>query len=469
MGKQNINNIIKSELVAKTNNARIRHEYGDLDDPNVTLDDSGRIVFTTQYEIEKIIFVTERGIVQIEGIHYEVVDNHTIRFAAGSTNKNVVPFVLVAYEFNKSSFINLEVIPVIEFFDITPFSGADNILYFSFSIRGNSGKDIVWSILKDGGSTPIVSGDTLTSNKDVTTNISYTEAIDRQGETIPFTLIVTYNTESTNKNEKLLATASYKLNALVPMTGTVRTSPSSTNIAGEHPYKVYYTIYNPGNTSIYKWSLDKILPNGQTINMVPGSGDNGINGDQSDVPTGFLQESYTSAAGEKTTITYRLSIMENNSGSWQTMPDAYFKVNVPAPTSTGASGYIGVDIMQPLGDAITDPLLSPQDQYSRYITRIAGNEALLSQQITSINSVTPVDVDPIPSATLNTAEPVYLVISLDSILAPNGITILSSLGSNINALYSELLGPNGEKVYIYTHTNPIEMPTNVAPVKILKN
>ena len=117
MDKNDINNIIKSELVARTNNTKIRQEYGEQGThPNVTV--ANNITeFKTVYKIVDVIYVTVDGVMQTAGINYNVVGDRVIRFTNIGGVRTNNPFIQVGFQFDKT----LEatgVRPFINMFDI---------------------------------------------------------------------------------------------------------------------------------------------------------------------------------------------------------------------------------------------------------------------------------------------------------------------------------------------------------------
>ncbi|MCK5788828.1 MAG: hypothetical protein KAH32_07505, partial [Chlamydiia bacterium] len=70
---RNINDIIKSELVARTNNTNIRQEYGRLGVHSNVSVSGGYLALTTQYKIDTAIHFTVNGVTQSLGADYEIV------------------------------------------------------------------------------------------------------------------------------------------------------------------------------------------------------------------------------------------------------------------------------------------------------------------------------------------------------------------------------------------------------------
>jgi hypothetical protein len=48
--------------------------------------------------------------------------------------------------------------PVVNLFTLNKYSGKTQSLFFNFSITANGGRNIFWSILRDGSNTPLYSG-----------------------------------------------------------------------------------------------------------------------------------------------------------------------------------------------------------------------------------------------------------------------------------------------------------------------
>jgi hypothetical protein len=54
--------------------------------------------------------------------------------------------------------------PVVNLFTLNKYSGKTQSLFFNFSITANGGRNIFWSILRDGSNTPLYSGNSQTVN-----------------------------------------------------------------------------------------------------------------------------------------------------------------------------------------------------------------------------------------------------------------------------------------------------------------
>ena len=460
MGKNNINDIISSELVARTNNNRIRHEYGSLEDPNLNLDSLGRLTFQTQYEIVRVIAVTIRGVVQVQGVNFQVKDKGRIVFSVSNNLKNRLrPVVLVTYEFDKSKPILIDAKPYIEYFAVHPRAGKDQLITFSFAIKPQNGRDIRWSILKDGNAFPIIYGSNLLSSPEDAYELTAQEASERAGDTIPFTLVVTYNMMEEEEDEKLLASTEYRVFSAKPATGALMITPSSTNKEGDIDYTVNYTL-DAGDSVAFLWKLEKVFE-GQTTELA--------NGDNTQL-LGSVQETYSAKNGEKNSVDYVLYLKEK-AVLWEEGDRATFTIDVPFVIVPGRAGYIGTDIMGTLVDPITDTdaSVTMEEKWNRYSSRLGEDPfGLLSFDIPTLgSSLLPIATK--PADILPDVDPVYLVIELNKYLAPNGIQVISSIGTDITSQYERIDDPNGDNyIYIYKHTSPLEFGALTADVSIKK-
>jgi hypothetical protein len=64
-----IYNIIDSELILRTNNHRLRQEFGEVG-TSESISADGTTIFTTKAVIREINYVTVNGLVLTEGVHY---------------------------------------------------------------------------------------------------------------------------------------------------------------------------------------------------------------------------------------------------------------------------------------------------------------------------------------------------------------------------------------------------------------
>jgi hypothetical protein len=76
-----IYNIIDSELILRTNNHRLRQEFGEVGTSESISADGTTTIFTTK-AVREINYVTVNGLVLTEGVHYVLgADKGTVRIS----------------------------------------------------------------------------------------------------------------------------------------------------------------------------------------------------------------------------------------------------------------------------------------------------------------------------------------------------------------------------------------------------
>jgi hypothetical protein len=124
----------------------------------------------------------------------------------------------------------VRIAPVVNSFTLNKYAGKNTELFFNFSITANGGKNIFWSILREGSKTPLFSGNSLQTVNGVSTvgNVStmLNHFITEQDfltkkVRIFFLLVVVYDlTEDGSRlDEKILNTAVYKVSNQQAVTG----------------------------------------------------------------------------------------------------------------------------------------------------------------------------------------------------------------------------------------------------------
>ena len=383
---KNIHRLVTSELVVRTNNVKFRQEYGEVGSALNIREDGVTTVFTTVYGIDKVVYVTVNGVNLIEGKHYTVTSEFTITIGGGGVSAikkipGMTTNILVGYNYTKSvsALINLPTDPpVIDTFYLSATAGINQTLTFNFKILPKDGSNIFWSILKDGNEVPLYSGTDLeTVNGTVTngtvnlqTDITLEEYTERQGETIPFTLIVVYDLteDGTRMDEKLLASAGYTLVNAAIITGTVVVTPETITIEGTHAARIDTNVQTNGSPSQYEWKL--VRSRVGEVDFIVYSGDELS-------PTRFLNFDEVVTTGDSYTNTYSLEIKESTDLSYRTLAVDTIIVNVPAEVEVGNAGYIDVAVVNyevspgvfiKIGD-----LGTPQDavEYTNRVSRLS--------------------------------------------------------------------------------------------------
>jgi hypothetical protein len=111
--------------------------------------------------IREINYVTVNGLVLTEGVHMLGADKGTVRISnRGSCEKEPKSYyycpgkLLCRTSKNK----RCENSACGKLFTLNKYAGKNTELIFNFSITANGGKNIFWSILREGSKTPLFSG-----------------------------------------------------------------------------------------------------------------------------------------------------------------------------------------------------------------------------------------------------------------------------------------------------------------------
>jgi hypothetical protein len=154
---------IDSELILRTNNHRLRQEFGEVGTSESISADGTTTIFTTKAVIREINYVTVNGLVLTEGVHYVLgADKGTVRISNSGApvrkNPSLTTTVLVSYYAGPLKTNAVRIAPVVNSFTLNKYAGKNTELIFNFSITANGGKNIFWSILREGSKTPLFSG-----------------------------------------------------------------------------------------------------------------------------------------------------------------------------------------------------------------------------------------------------------------------------------------------------------------------
>lgn len=317
---KNIHNIVASELILRTNNHNLKQEFGEVGISSNIISTSNSTVFTTVFSVHKVNYVTVNGINLIEGVHYEKISDNKISISNSGApvkkNPSITTTVLVSYYAgHKISFIT-KVPPVINLFSLNKYSGKNGEIVFNFSISQFDGKNVYWSILKDGSSTPLYSGNTLFTTNGVSNNgtasvklnhfISPTEYNSRKGQSIPFTFVVIYDLSENGErlDEKLISTAVYKLDTADNITGSLSVSPELIQAANSNnKVTISYQLNRPDTTASFDWAIFKSINGGAEIIIKQGN-------HASPVLSGSIEESFSTSAGDSFETRYFLRVKD---------------------------------------------------------------------------------------------------------------------------------------------------------------
>jgi hypothetical protein len=332
-----IRDIINRELIVRQQKVNYTQEYGVTGENDNIYEEQGHTVFETEYKIDKISFVTINGITQAEGRDYVVRDDKfSIEFTGIIMNNRTV---IVGYYYEKIRRDSITLPPVLDKFFITPSSGEDNIIIFTFNILQHDGRNIFWSIHKDGAAEVVkntngesLSGtglnvDGIDGTKLINYEITQAEYEERAGEDIPFTLIVVYDLhdDGSSMDEKLVGSAVYSVDDVVSSILEIDVLPDGT-IVSPVTDKDFNINYN-----ITRGSYDAI-----TWELTSSSGDILDSGTEINLPVNKNKVVTHSFSAGDSNVTYTLSVTEN--GSTQVAHDT-IHVNIPIVLKKASAGW----------------------------------------------------------------------------------------------------------------------------------
>jgi hypothetical protein len=459
---KNINNIIKSELIVRTNNVNFKQEFGKVGDADNIANEGNSTIFTTKFDIKKVIFVTVNGLTLIPGKHFDVTGLRTISISnegsAVKANPGLITEISVGYHFANNRAIDnaIKLPPVINTFYIDKYSGRDGSITFNFDIIQNDGANVYWSILKDGNQDPIFSGNGLTSVNGIsinsngtlvnlTTYISEAEYVERHGEAIPFTFVVVYDlsNDGTHLDEKLLDSVEYELLPPPNITGSLIATPEIINTTASTTVIVSYDItVAESSVQDFGWKVIKQVGLTSEVTIAQGT--------HTSVLSGEVREDFTLAPGTFNTIKYKLEIEDNIAEDTTVVANDTVVVDVPSGELFASAGYLSADIMN---------YPNPQDPL-QYIT--IGSTGT-SQDIVEYNTRVPREIftksiskdylvtQEFINATVNTFEgtvtSVYFVMEIPDAWGP--IKFAQSLGELSQTSFNKVYLSNGYTAYLY--------------------
>ena len=335
MAKQKIRDIIDRELIIRTNNVNYTQEYGVAGENANIYVERGKTIFLTSLGIHEISFVTVNGVTQALGRDYEVLDAFRIRFNGVVMDGRTV---VIGYFYDKIRSSEVEFPPVLTFFTSDNTEGKDGIIRFFFNILPNSGRNIYWSIHKDGEDVPAknTSGEELTGTslnvlgvdgaKAIEYEITYQEYLDRPGQTVPFTLIVVYDlSEDPGADEKLMGTVTYAIDGVTGSVLSINIEPSGT-ITTPKTDKDFEVTYNIDLGSFVPMTWELIGPYGTILDS----------GDDTDLPADRTLPVMHSFTYGDPSLTYTLKVIEN--GGTLVKTDV-ISVNIPVPVMDAQMGW----------------------------------------------------------------------------------------------------------------------------------
>jgi len=450
--RKKIRDIIDREVILNTR-VNYTQEFGVAGrDSNIV--DAGRYsIFRTKFNINSISFVTVNGVTQSEGRDYRVQGTSEIVFI-GNILKNRT--VTVGYFFAKGAIIRTMCIPPrLNNFSIDPSSGAGGVVKFTFDITPNDARNIFWSIHKDGESSPIINhlGDLLSGTslhvddgldgvRQIQYNISNEEYAERQGQKIPFTLIVVYDlTTDAAVDEKIVSTATYEVGTSTNAVANINITPSGTILQAveNKVFNITYSI-TKGMYDIDFWEV------------IDGSGKVLASGDNDNIPTReFVKVTRSFKQGDKGET---FTIRAQQDGIMITST-AKINVRIAAAPVAGKTGYIDEKLYWA---SETNPQpLSTVEQYIKrgipdYVKKVVPG-ALLNGQ------------SPIQAVTSGALTPGQGVRDIYEFPKEMDIRIYSTLGGDITeSTYTKIDG-GSRGTWIYVNKGSAQK-APPAPVKI---
>lgn len=457
-----IGNIIKSELIIRTNNVNFKQEYGKVGDADNIAIEGVSTIFTTRFDIKKIIFVTINGLTLIEDKHYVVTGPRTISIsnegAAVRANPGMDTEISVGYHFanNRAVDSTVRIPPVINTFYLDKYSGRDGAITFNFDIIANSGTNIYWSILKDGDKDPIFSGNGLTTINGIATNsngtivrlttyITEEEYTERYGESIPFTFMVIYDLsdDGSHLNEKLLDDASYELLPPPTISGSLIATPALiSTIATTETIVAYDITVAESSVQDFEWKVYKQVGSNPSSVIAAGTHTSELSGD--------VREDISAAPGTYQVIRYSLEIIDNITGDDSIVANDNIIIDIASGEVFGRAGYLDAAIMNYQNP--TDPL--------QYITIGSTGTA---QDVIEYNTRVPKDIftkdigesylttQQFINATVNTyggsVDTIYFVMEVPDSWGP--IKFSQSLGDLAQSSFNKVFLSNGYTAYLY--------------------
>jgi len=465
-----IYNIIDSELILRTNNQRLRQEFGEMgSSSNITAEGTSTI-FTTKAVIKQINYITVNGVNLIEGVHYIVgADKTTVRISNSGApvkkNPSITTTILVSYYAGALKENSIKVPPIVNSFTLNKTSGKNTELLFNFNISANDGKNIYWSILRDGKRTPLYSGSSLTTLNGVSTNglvttslshfISEADYLNNIGKDIPFTLIVVYDlTEDASQlNEKILATALYHVDNQNAVTGYLTIAQDVITTANAFSaIDVSYNINKaPSYVGLFDWAVYKSIAGATEVIVVQGN-------QASPLLSGTYSHTVATVLGDSYDIRYTLKIKENGVQEYSTISTDKVIIDIPLAPLVARAGYLDAAIMSYVDTADnvrkkigSTGTVKDLTEYTNRVPRAIFTKDINKAYLTSLEFI---------KATVNTftgtVSAVYFVIELPDEWGP--VSFFQTLGLVDATAFNKISLGNGYTAYLY-HSAPSAVTT----------
>lgn len=456
-----IYNIIDRELIFRTNNVQSKNEFGEVGiSANITIDGTNTI-FTTEYIIDSVNYVTVNGLNLIEGVHYSVTGKNTISIGNNGSplkkNPSLTNTILVNYNNKGKATSSVKTPPILDYFTISPNQGQTNEIVMNFSISAYDGKNIYWSILKDGDSTPLFSGDSLKSSDGYSTTngtstklsyfVSAAEYSKKQNQELTFTFVVIYDLsdDGSRLNEKIINSAKYKVLKAGEVTGSLSVSPSSiSTVVKNYVYSVIYNINNVQDyPQVFDWVITKSTDNGITYTTVK-------SGNQSSADlSGTHPVTITTVAGQNVSTRYYLKIKKQGETAFSTIANDLLTISVPAAILVAHAGYLDAALMS---------YVDPADDTRKKIgsTGTPKDLAVYKERVPSTIFTKDIGRDYLTSGDFiaayvetfgGTVNSVYFVIEVPDTWGP--ISFWNSIGIVNSTFFNTISLGNGYTAYLY--------------------
>lgn len=456
-----IYNIIDSELILRTNNHKLRQEFGEVGSSANITTEGNTTIFTTKAFIREVNYITVNGLILVEGVHYVLgTDGNTIRISNSGApvrkNPGLTTTILASYYAGPLTGNAIRIPPVVNSFTLNKYSGKNTELLFDFSITANGGKNIFWSILRDGNSTPLYSGTSLVTVNGVSTsgNVSTTlnhfiteqDFIEREGQDIPFTLVVIYDLteDASHLDEKIIKEVNYKVANSQEITGLITVTPETiVNAASVNNVGITYAINNGIDyVGSFEWVIYKAIgSNAKTIVRQGNQSSPNLSG------TNF--ENVQTAPGDNYIIRYTLEIKENGAAVFTTVSNDKVTIAVPQIALTAKAGYLNAAVM-----SYVDPLDNVRKkigslgtskdvvEYNDRVPRTIFTKEITKAYLTSQEFISaPVNVFE------GTVTSVYFVIELPDNWGP--VSFYQTLGLVEPTAFNKIPLGNGYTAYLY--------------------
>lgn len=489
----NINDIIKSELITKVNNVNVRKEQGIVgSDANIIID-SGATILKTDYDIEEILYVAVQKLstdphtwsTLVFGVDY-IVDTELNRIKVlpvdGNDDQVPVPVgdrIYVCYLRARGSFTSgilgaTLTPPSIASFNLTPQQGGVNQISFNFNILPQDGVNISWSILRVGGATPLYQGTALsTVNGQVPDgsggfisldyDVLTTDQLNYSDTGLPFTLVVTYEllTEPVHVADTILADTVYIFDAVIGLTFSLNVQPDVITEVSPPATSVEAAllINNPSGIA-YSWILrrDKLAG----VATVPGDFIDVAAGTTSGAISNTFQEDLDILAIQPN-INYWLLVKEEGEAFFTTKATDVVTIAIAGDITLAKVGYVDLaDARYEVSPGVWEAV-STEPEYTNRVPGASGQPAVPTEDNVFTRTVDTgyLSNDTYLNAPVNSGitNKVYFVIEVPNTWGE--VEFYQNLGTVSMDFFNKIPLNNGYTAYLYaagssSHLSPVD-------------